>query len=142
MFKAKEGGKKEMNLKTAIETYIAFKSSKNKSLKQNSKKLTIYHLNKFNTTLSNRYGAGIMIKHIDIKILAWYYALRTKELKQSSMEVHRRIIDAFFEWTKNWASDAIRTRDPNLGKVVLYQLSYTRITCHNKTILNYKKEKK
>ena len=26
MFKAKEGGKKEMNLKTAIETYIAFKS--------------------------------------------------------------------------------------------------------------------
>ena len=101
MFKAKEGGKKEMNLKTAIETYIAFKSSKNKSLKQNSKKLTIYHLNKFNTTLSDRYGAGIMIKHIDIKILAWYYALRTKELKQSSMEVHRRIIDAFFEWTKN-----------------------------------------
>ena len=101
MFKAKEGGKKEMNLKTAIETYIAFKSSKNKSLKQNSKKLTIYHLNKFSTTLSNRYGAGIMIKHIDIKILAWYYALRTKELKQSSMEVHRRIIDAFFEWTKN-----------------------------------------
>ena len=101
MFKAKEGGKKEMNLKTAIETYIAFKASKNKSLKQSSKKLTIYHLNKLNTTLSDRYGAGIMIKHIDIKILAWYYALRTKELKQSSMEVHRRIIDAFFKWTKN-----------------------------------------
>ena len=101
MFKAKEGGKKEMNLKTAIETYIAFKASKNKLLKQSSKKLTIYHLNKFNTTLSDRYGAGIMIKHIDIKILAWYYALRIKELKQSSMEVHRRIIDAFFEWTKN-----------------------------------------
>ncbi len=87
IFKAKEGGKKEMNLKTAIETYIAFKSSKNKSLKQSSK--------------NERYGAGIMIKHIDIKILAWYYALRTKELKQSSMEVHRRVIDAFFEWTKN-----------------------------------------
>ena len=101
MFKAKEGGKKEMNLKTAIETYIAFKSSKNKSLKQSSQKLTLYHLDKFNTTFSERYGAGIMIKHIDIKILAWYYALRTKELKQSSMEVHRRVIDAFFEWTKN-----------------------------------------
>ena len=42
-----------------------------------------------------------MIKHIDIKILAWYYALRTKELKRSSMDVHRRIIDSFFEWTKN-----------------------------------------
>ena len=24
------------------------------------------------------------------------------------------------------AGDGIRTRDPNLGKVVLYQLSYTR----------------
>ncbi len=28
--------------------------------------------------------------------------------------------------TKNGAGDGIRTRDPNLGKVVLYQLSYTR----------------
>ncbi len=26
------------------------------------------------------------------------------------------------------AGDGIRTRDPNLGKVVLYQLSYTRKT--------------
>ena len=101
MFKAKEGGKKEMNLKTAIETFIKFKLSKNKSLKQNSKKLILYHLNKFNKTISERYGSGIMIKHIDIKILAWYYALRNKELRRSSMEVHRRIIDSFLEWTKN-----------------------------------------
>ena len=101
MFKAKEGGKKEMNLKTAIETFIKFKSSKNNSLKQNSKKLILYHLNKFNKTISERYGSGIMIKHIDIKILAWYYALRNKELRRSSMEVHRRIIDSFLEWTKN-----------------------------------------
>ena len=101
MFKAKEGGKKEMNLKTAIKTYIKFKLSKNKSLKPNSQKLTLYHLNKFNKTISKRYGSGIMIKHIDIKILAWYYALRNKELRTSSMEVHRRIIDSFLEWTKN-----------------------------------------
>ena len=101
MFKAKEGGKKEMNLKTAIETFIKFKLSKNKSLKQNSKKLILYHLNKFNKTISERYGSCIMIKHIDIKILAWYYALRNKELRRSSMEVHRRIIDSFLEWTKN-----------------------------------------
>ena len=101
MFKAKEGGKKEMNLKTAIETFIKFKLFKNKSLKQNSKKLMTYHLYKFNNTLSHRYGSGIMIKHIDIKILAWYYALRSKELKQSSMDVHRRIIDSFFQWTNN-----------------------------------------
>ena len=26
-----------------------------------------------------------------------------------------------------WAKDEIRTRDPDLGKVVLYQLSYFRI---------------
>ena len=26
-----------------------------------------------------------------------------------------------------WAEDGIRTRDPDLGKVVLYQLSYFRI---------------
>ena len=92
---------KEMNLKTAIETYIKFKLSKNKSLKPNSQKLTLYHLNKFNKTISKRYGSGIMIKHVDIKILAWYYALRNKELRISSMEVHRRIIDSFLEWTKN-----------------------------------------
>ena len=101
MFKSKEGGKKEMNLKTAIDTYMKYKLSKNKYMKESSKKLTIYHLNKFNNTLSERYGSGIMIKHIDIKILAWYYALRTKELQYSSMEVHRRIIDSFFDWTKN-----------------------------------------
>ena len=40
MFKAKEGGKKEMNLKTAIETYISYKSSKNKSLKESLNKGT------------------------------------------------------------------------------------------------------
>ena len=28
------------------------------------------------------------------------------------------------------AGNGIRTRDPNLGKVVLYQLSYSRIICH------------
>ena len=100
-FKSKEGGKKEMNLKTAIDTYMKYKLSKNKYMKESSKKLTIYHLNKFNNTISKRYGSGIMIKHVDIKILAWYYALRTKELQYSSMEVHRRIVDSFFEWTKN-----------------------------------------
>ncbi|SPQ00681.1 hypothetical protein NBG4_30075 [Candidatus Sulfobium mesophilum] len=28
------------------------------------------------------------------------------------------------------AGNGIRTRDPNLGKVVLYQLSYSRISCY------------
>ncbi|CAM9930726.1 unnamed protein product, partial [Chrysoparadoxa australica] len=27
------------------------------------------------------------------------------------------------------AGDGIRTRDPDLGKVVLYQLSYSRLLC-------------
>src|SRR5690606_11868444 len=30
------------------------------------------------------------------------------------------------------AKDEIRTRDPNLGKVVLYQLSYFRLICGTK----------
>ena len=29
---------------------------------------------------------------------------------------------------RNGADDGIRTRDPNLGKVVLYQLSHVRVT--------------
>ena len=29
------------------------------------------------------------------------------------------------------AGNEIRTRDPDLGKVVLYQLSYSRISCNN-----------
>ena len=31
------------------------------------------------------------------------------------------------KWPFNGADDETRTRDPNLGKVVLYQLSYVRI---------------
>ena len=36
-----------------------------------------------------------------------------------------------------WAEDEIRTRDPNLGKVVLYQLSYFRIVCKNIGVQKY-----
>ena len=101
MFKSKEAGKSEMNLKTAIDTYLKYKLVQNRKMNESSKKLVSYHLNKFNSVIFQRYGAGIMIKHIDIKILAWYYALRTKELKESSMNVHRRIIDSFLNWTMN-----------------------------------------
>ena len=38
---------------------------------------------------------------------------------------------------KNGASDATRTRDPNLGKVVLYQLSYTRLLSNRFMLLCY-----
>ena len=92
IYKRKRNGKEDGYV--MYSTY-AFDPLKNKKRYYN---ITI---GKLGPTLSDRYGAGIMIKHIDIKILAWYYALRTRELKQSSMEVHRRIIDAFFEWTKN-----------------------------------------
>ena len=43
---------------------------------------------------------------------------------------------------KNGAGGGIRTRDPNLGKVVLYQLSYTRnkqISCTIFDLGNYNK---
>ena len=33
-----------------------------------------------------------------------------------------------------WASDAIRTRDPQLGRLMLYQLSYTRKSCGQRRI--------
>tara|TARA_B100000700_G_scaffold43305_1_gene44639 strand:- start:860 stop:1342 length:483 start_codon:yes stop_codon:yes gene_type:complete len=99
-FKAKNGGKKEMNLNNAIETYLLFKKSQKNDLKIKSLEKIKYHLKKFNNIVSQRYGSGIMVKHIDIKILAWYYALRSKELKISSLNVHRRIVDSFFSWTK------------------------------------------
>ena len=35
------------------------------------------------------------------------------------------------------AGDEIRTRDPQLGRLMLYQLSYTRSSCH---ISNFKSE--
>ena len=37
------------------------------------------------------------------------------------------------------AKDEIRTRDPDLGKVVLYQLSYFRIDDHIRDLLNFRK---
>ncbi len=36
----------------------------------------------------------------------------------------------FSKYLKNGAGNEIRTRDPNLGKVVLYQLSYSRAFDH------------
>ena len=99
-FKAKNGGKKEMNLNSAIETYLLFKKSQKNDLKIKSLEKIKYHLKRFSNIVSQRYGSGIMVKHIDIKILAWYYALRSKELKTSSLNVHRRIVDSFFSWTK------------------------------------------
>ncbi len=37
--------------------------------------------------------------------------------------------DKFLLATFNGADDGVRTRDPNLGKVVLYQLSHIRKCC-------------
>ena len=36
---------------------------------------------------------------------------------------------SFFE--KSGADDGVRTRDPTLGKVVLYQLSHVRVSAYN-----------
>jgi hypothetical protein len=44
---------------------------------------------------------------------------------------HRSIqlsYERIVEITLNGADDETRTRDPNLGKVVLYQLSYVRVS--------------
>ncbi len=34
------------------------------------------------------------------------------------------------EMNNNGAGDGVRTRDPKLGKLVLYQLSYARFSCN------------
>ena len=42
---------------------------------------------------------------------------------------------AFLNYQKDFgAKNEIRTRDPNLGKVVLYQLSYFRLFCNNNLV--------
>ena len=42
--------------------------------------------------------------------------------------ISTRMVTGVVEIIINGADDETRTRDPNLGKVVLYQLSYVRIT--------------
>ena len=42
--------------------------------------------------------------------------------KRSTPELHRPIL-----CFRNWAGDEIRTRDPQLGRLTLYQLSYSRL---------------
>ena len=64
-------------------------------------KLQNYHLYKFEEVIVQRYGSGIMMKHIDSNILDWYFDIREQELKTSSMIVHKRIIDSFLNWIKN-----------------------------------------
>ena len=53
-FKAKNGGKKEMNLNNAIETYLLFKKSQKNDLKIKSLEKIKYHLKKFNNIVSQR----------------------------------------------------------------------------------------
>jgi hypothetical protein len=43
-------------------------------------------------------------------------------LKNKIREIHPRIL-----YKINGAGDGVRTRDPKLGKLVLYQLSYARL---------------
>ena len=102
VFDIKKGGKQEMQLNKAIKTYLKHKMIhfKTKPPKSTSIKLQNYHLDKFKEVIVKRYGFGIMMKHIDDNMLKWYYEIREKELKTSSMLVHKRIIDGFLTWVK------------------------------------------
>lgn len=100
-FQNQKQNKKEMILNQAIKTYIEFKKNKNSKISAASIKILSYHLNKFQKILNKRYGMGIKTKHIELKMLAWYFALRQSQLKESSLEVHRRIIFSFLGWTKD-----------------------------------------
>ena len=102
VFDIKKGGKQEIQLNKAIKTYIKHKMIhfNIKPPKNSSIKLQNYHLDKFKEVIVNRYGFGIMMKHIDDNMLKWYYEIREKELKTSSLLVHKRIIDGFLTWVK------------------------------------------
>ena len=103
VFDIKKGGKEDLSLNKAIEIYLEYKKIhfKTNPPKSSTIKLISYHLKTFKDIIISRYGQGIMIKHIDMKILGSYFAIRDKELKDSSMEVHTRIIRSFFDWAKN-----------------------------------------
>ena len=103
VFAIKKGGKREMQLSSAIKTYLKHKMIHfiTKPPKASSMKLQNYHLYKFEEVIVQRYGSGIMMKHIDSNILDWYFDIREQELKTSSMIVHKRIIDSFLNWIKN-----------------------------------------
>ena len=64
----------------------------------------------------------------------WYY----------NVAVAREILGEFAVWMPDYigAGDGPRTRDPDLGKVVLYQLSYTRKTNNVKQFTTTKKNVK
>ena len=103
VFDIKKGGKKDLSLNKAIEIYLEYKKIhfKTKPPKPSTIKLISYHLKTFKKFITSRYGQGIMIKHIDMNILVSYFAIRDRKLKDSSMEVHTRIIRSFFDWAKN-----------------------------------------
>ena len=103
VFAIKKGGKQEMQLNSAIKTYLKHKMIHftTKPPKTSSMKLQNYHLCKFQEIIVKRYGSGIMMKHIDNNILDWYFETREQRLKTSSMIVHKRIIDSFLNWIKN-----------------------------------------
>ena len=103
VFDIKKGGKENLSLGKAIEIYLEYKKIyfKTKPPKPSTIKLISYHLKTFKEIIISRYGKEIMIKHINMKILVSYFAIRDRELKDSSMEVHTRIIRSFFDWVKN-----------------------------------------
>ena len=55
------------------------------------------------------------------------FELMTSSLprKRSTPELH---------WLLNGAEDEVRTRDPQLGRLMLYQLSYFRVMCGERRI--------
>ena len=55
-------------------------------------------------------------------------ALRSKAVEQAKRNEQEIFLLVKFDG----ADDGVRTRDPNLGKVVLYQLSHIRICCISK----------
>lgn len=49
--------------------------------------------------------------------------------KCSTPELHRPVCELTKQQEKKRAGDEARTRDPQLGRLMLYQLSYSRLCC-------------
>ena len=61
---------------------------------------------------------------------------RTGKADKRTNEAKKKTREEIPGLTINGADDGVRTRDPNLGKVVLYQLSHIRIYKHPQGVKN------
>ena len=76
----------------------------------------------------NRRPLTYQASALPLSYLGIYLSILMYELYMKAIAMKYYQKDYFTQLPVNGAGNETRTRDPNLGKVVLYQLSYSRIT--------------